>query len=447
MFGHKFTTHHTTIEKMKRFICLVCCLFSIANSKTLRGAINLRNAALLSKYENVNAGSAEKFSIFVATRDERNGSSLDAVYIIDRPGRFLNGRLSEVQPIAFDKLYNWPKEVQTFENVVAGIKTVMIPDGGDILGKLKGHIYIANITDINNIVSYDITSSPHLNDDVYYFYSDAFLKQLSPSGEKDILSCRTVFVSGVYNRSELVLLKRPEPGYEFSKPWRDTVLLQNACDSFLFPIQFPAPNSQKWDAVYAVGTYAKQLSVMWAESEDGTPGSWNDPSQLKMAAVDKGRKFYDLIRVDINNDKKLDVIVSIISEINGSIEIWEIPENDFRSIESYKKHVLDTFVPRSRAGSQAPGAMYVQHVTSKKIGKPWIFVAGSGDGRAYYYVPLSQDPLDWRYSKKVLDDYGAGEDVSGLQVQDLDGDGAVEVFVSLNVQGAVKIYSFSVDDE
>ncbi|ESN94103.1 hypothetical protein HELRODRAFT_186038 [Helobdella robusta] len=431
------------METFKMVCCLLTCAFlllSVANSQKLRGTVSVKNAALVSLYndETVLNGSS-KYSLLVSTYDTRP-NSVDNAYVLDRPGRFLSD-LRKVEPIPFDDLFNWPRQMKQLDDTDFNLDTVLIPDGANIAGKLKGHINIANVTNFKNIITYDITSPRTPNLKVSHHYTDAIFKKFSLVGGRDILTCRAVYVSGVYNNSELVHLKRPTIGDPLLAPWKDTVLMKQVCDANLVEIQFFETVLKKWDVVYAAGSNTKQLSIIWAEAKNGTQGNWDDPTHIRMLALESGRRISDVQAVDVNYDLKVDIIATVES-YNGSVEIWELPAKDFRLVANYTRRVLDTYNSRAGVGTgMTPGAVYVQHPTFKKVGKPWIFVAGADDGRVYYYVPLSQDVKDWRYAKNVLVDLGARQKASGLAVVDLDGDGAMEVVVSNYVGGQLMVYS------
>ena len=73
--------------------------------------------------------------------------------------------------------------------------------------------------------------------------------------------------------------------------------------------------------------------------------------------------------------------------------------------------------------------------------KPWILLAGGDDGRAYYFTPKSEDPLKWDYEKKEIP-LKNSLSVSGVEAQDVDGDGYSEIFVSLHDTDTVKVFTF-----
>jgi len=93
------------------------------------------------------------------------------------------------------------------------------------------------------------------------------------------------------------------------------------------------------------------------------------------------------------------------------------------------------------ANGRAPGVARPFYPTANENRKPWIFVSGGDDGRAYYLLPTSESPTDWLYQRVVVADLGPSVTVSGMAAADIEVDGYVEFFVSVYGQSAVNVYT------
>jgi len=160
--------------------------------------------------------------------------------------------------------------------------------------------------------------------------------------------------------------------------------------------------------------------------------------------IESGRQYYDIEIVDINKDGKNDLLVTVAAQNGGSVEVFEIPA-DFRNGNQYVKHVIASdFVARNGAANgRTPGVARTFYPTNNQNGKPWIYVAGADDGRAYYLRPISTAANNWDYEKVTVADYGTNQVVSGMTVADIDGDGNKELFVSIHNMNVIRVYSFA----
>ena len=79
--------------------------------------------------------------------------------------------------------------------------------------------------------------------------------------------------------------------------------------------------------------------------------------------------------------------------------------------------------------------------------KPWLLLAGDDDGKAYYFVPFSEDPNNWDYDTiTFLDetgDSGTWQIIGQMATADADGDGLTEIYIPSYYKNRVLIYEFS----
>merc|ERR1712126_465286 len=147
---------------------------------------------------------------------------------------------------------------------------------------------------------------------------------------------------------------------------------------------------------------------------------------------------------DVNADGKLDIIIPCNAEKNGSLVVYEVPD-DFRT-GVFTKHVLksgfDVLDPAP--GTGAPGSAHALHPNlNNAVGKPLIALSGDDSGFAYILTAKSTDPQNWQYDMETIVNEGDRNIVGSLSVADVDGDGYTEVFVPSYDFGQIYVFSFS----
>lgn len=180
--------------------------------------------------------------------------------------------------------------------------------------------------------------------------------------------------------------------------------------------------------------------MYWSDSDT----YWNDTSKLHVRHIDYEPQEYAYIHytMDLNGDQKNDLLVTVNSETDGSLIIYELPPTGQLFNGTFKKHVIASgFKPTTRGrGRGAPGqAIPVQFYSTTTRKKPVIFLSGDDDGCVYKLEAVhDDDPLDWQYDMTILHQYTGT--IGQLSIEDVDNDGHPELFVPAYNEGMVYIY-------
>ena len=173
---------------------------------------------------------------------------------------------------------------------------------------------------------------------------------------------------------------------------------------------------------------------------------WNDSRKLHVRHVDYENLPYFGVQltVDLNGDKRPDLLVTVNDENNGSLVVYELPPPGQILTGPFVKHIIaNGFAPLVHAkGRGAPGqAVAVQIYTLNGRIKPIIILSGDDDGCLYLFEALhDDDPKNWEYSKKIIYQSQKKSTIGQPSIQDVDGDGHPEMFVPLYSEGRVLIY-------
>lgn len=374
-----------------------------------------------------------RFSVLLGSQ-RPEASTYDSTYVLLEPGQYAGN----VSAIPIRTVYNFlyaPKEVQQVPRSVFGFDAVIHFDGATQLGKRRGAIYVTDIGDFNFPATYDISSGVAPGE---WIYHTALWKFVNTDQRIDLLACRVQIDEGLIRFAELVWLEHPLQG--INRNWQIRVLKDSSCDGNMATARFDIGLLQSYDAIFTTGRYTKRLTVFWSISARDL---WDDPDNVLGGVIEGGREYHDVVTADINNDGKVDLLLSIGANEGGSVEVYEIPE-DFREMDLYQNHVLASGFNSRNNGQEGrtPGVVRPFYPDSNHARKPWIYVAGADDGRAYFLRPASESPTDWTYTQLTIVDQGSEQHVAGIAAADVDGDGWTELFISTTTRDRLDIYTF-----
>jgi len=392
---------------------------------------------LISIFEHPNTNVRQKHSLIVASYST-DRSSYDSTYAFQYPGEQFAANFSGYGPKNMFNFLFWPKEVRQVPRSVLGHDAVVHLDGSTIFGKTAGSVYLTNLRDFLFPATYDIGVGV-LPIPSTFMYHTGLWKRVDNDNRVDFMGCRVEIEAGMVKFAQLYWLAQPRDG--ITGTWGPPeVLKESACDTNMAETPL-AIGANTYDVVYATGLHLRRLTFFYTSS--GTINRWDNPNNIAAVLLDSGREFFDVTTVDLNKDGRADLLVTVVSQTGGSVEVYQIP-SDFRNVNQYVKRVIaDGFVSRNGGASgRTPGIARPFYPTSNTAGKPWIMVSGADDGRAYYLRPTSTATTSWDYEKVTVADHGVNQVVWGMASADIDGDGFTELFVSVRGRNKVETYTF-----
>jgi len=310
-------------------------------------------------------------------------------------------------------------------------------DGSTLPGKATGSIYLIDMKDYNFPATYNLATTLIPES---FMYSNGIWKDVTAANNRhDIMACRVQLLNGQPRYAQLVFLQHPRT--DFRDRWSITVLKESACDTTLAETSLRLGLFDNYEVIYATGQYTQRLVFFWTT---GIVNGWNNPDNIDTGVIETGREYFDLTLVDVNRDGNIDILFTVVAQNGGSVEVYEIPQNDFRVIANYRKHMIASGFNSRNGGAagRSPGFARAFYSTATTNQKPWIWVSGGDDGRAYYLRPLSQTATNWEYETVVVVDKGPNQNIGGMAVADINGNGPKEMFVSTHGLNEVSVYTF-----
>ncbi|XP_070563360.1 uncharacterized protein [Ptychodera flava] len=380
----------------------------------------------------------DKYDLFITTFQAVPGTR-DEVHMITDIGSKLD-RLATVSSDIISRTVLWPNEIEEIPDDVSGEEGhLWIASGFLVAGKDDGAISAINPKMDGNratptTISIDLDGNP-------WFYHRVEWVDMNNDGLKDALTARARVVSSGIGGStyDADLVWFENSGSLDSAPWVPHVVV-NGPDCFFRKIELTLPDKTVKHCVISAQYFSEQLTIAWT---DDPKGSWTDPTQTHFRVIDEGLgHYFDLEVVDLNMDGKLDLLVSVNRNFNGTMMAYEIPD-DFINDE-WPRHLLaDGFDGGFGEGRGAPGSGFTFRPASEPDrNKPLMLLSGDDDGTVYLIQSYDDaDVNNWSYFKTAL--WTVSGTLGAISAVDVDGDGYEELFLPAWSKGELQVLTFA----
>ena len=268
----------------------------------------------------------------------------------------------------------WPNDLSAVPDSVFGPGYVSIGTGFLTPTYTTGEVLITNIYS-NERFS---LSTPKRD----FFYHRILWVDMNGDGRLDALTARakkSLFGSA----GELVWFEQPK---EITKDtWTEHVIAKGP------DINVVTLNQDGTLQIFATEFFSEKLTILWREGD-----IWQ-----RRVIDDQIGAAFDLSLEDLNNDGKLDLLVTNHrGDARASIFAYEIP-TDFKK-GKFKRHTLMSgILTKIRGFNQAAPGTAIAYTTQAGK-KPNIVAAGDGSGQVHLLNPLSEDPEDWTYTAESI---------------------------------------------
>ncbi|XP_070564037.1 uncharacterized protein [Ptychodera flava] len=411
---------------------LLASSFSAAALQTrLLGTLQIEFSAYTSvfKYD-----SPDKYDLFVTTFDAMP-FTLDDVHMVTDIGSKLN-ELETVSTTIISDDIAWPNEIEEIPEEAFGEEGhLWIASGFLVPTKHDGAINTINpkvdgVPAPHTIISIDPGGNP-------WFYHRVEWVDMNNDGLKDALTARARDVGGGTYVGELVWFENS--GSLNPAPWVPHFVIDGP-DCYFRKVELTLPDDTTVHCVISAQYFSEQLTIAWTDDPNG---SWTDPTQTHIRVIDEGiGRYFDLEVADLNMDGRLDLLVSVNRNFNGTLVAYEIPDNFIK--DEWPRHLLaDGFDGGPGEGNGAPGSGFTFRPASEPDrNKPLILLSGDDDGTLYMIEPFDDtDVSNWNYFTTAL--WTVSGTLGGISAMDVDNDGYEEVFLPAWTKGETQIVTFA----
>ncbi|MBM3267615.1 MAG: VCBS repeat-containing protein [Candidatus Sericytochromatia bacterium] len=246
-----------------------------------------------------------------------------------------------------------------------------------------------------------------------WFYHRALLRDLDGDGRQDILTARAHKPLVGAARGQLVSFRQPADPMRDS--WPERVLAEGPDVHFALA-DLDADGQEE---LLATQFFGRRLSLHW-------PAGGAFAGRTVDSAIGSA---FDLAMADLDGDGRAEVLATNHeADAKAAVFAYEVPADPRGG--AWRRHTLLEGIETRQSGPNqaSPGqALAFRPHRDWSSRKPMVLVAGDGSQRAHLLVAASESPGDWRYREEILLD--ARATVGTCAVGDVDGDGAVEIFV------------------
>lgn len=342
-----------------------------------------------------------------------------------------NSSLADMNVLGFvPSGLQWPNKISKHDDFF------VIPDGFLVPGKSNGNIFLAKGPGTGHFLAgelHRITKQQKA-----HFYHMVFWHDFNGDGHDDILTARCI-EGGVVAPSfkgELVLLMNPGPATMFHQEWEERVIAEGP------DVIIAAIPHRDGLAVFSAEFFAERLTVRFLNSR----GEVVEPT---MRIIDDtiGRVFsVDVVDLDGDGEDELLVTNHVSDESLSGVYAYEIPPtkaDGTRDLEAgnFTKHIIATGFKTKFSllpGGASPGFSYAFHPEVGASGPRHILVEGDGSHEVVHLSPRAGVRLV--YDRELVADVGGT--TGSLLIQDLTGDGIVDVLVPNNDDHKLTAFTF-----
>eukprot|EP00058_Branchiostoma_floridae_P006039 XP_002591527.1 hypothetical protein BRAFLDRAFT_105199 [Branchiostoma floridae] len=377
------------------------------------------------------------YDLFLSSFTVTPGAT-DHVWGVHDVGRMIN-EPGQIQPTLISDVFAWPNEVTIVPEPVFAESGVVCVCSGRLPPKNDGSVALIPGWPGNVGDAVLISGAPQRQ--LWSYTRAPQWVDMNGDGRLDAVVARLSFVlnpppAPPTIQGELVWFEQPVSSGLQTPNWASHVVIQGPEFGSL-AVRLTITGGDEKQAFLCPEYFGRNFRVVWTEDSGDI---WTDPTLIRTATIDDdSERYFDVQLTDVNGDGKDDLLVVTSSETNGTVRVYEIPE-DFRT-GTWERHVIASgfSVPGNMTmGKGTPGSAVILRRDSKK---PTILLSGDDDRHAYLLVPSTDDPTDWSYDKRpLLTSTGI---VGGISAADIDGDGNIEAFIPAYGEDKVHVFRFT----
>ncbi|XP_063223543.1 uncharacterized protein LOC134531676 isoform X3 [Bacillus rossius redtenbacheri] len=364
------------------------------------------------------------------------GNKKDPIYIVRDCGSNMDS-ISSWSPEKIDKDSYWPNDVIYMSSSVLGREGITWTSGFLEPGKTEGQlsVYFTDVYPLDG--PYNIASLDEIN---WSYHRVAWL-DVNNDGHADAVTVRFesgLSITSIFSRKKN-LLWLENPGNGSLTAWEQHVVQTDSGDVH-FEVTSLTAAGTTYQVVFMAQFFNQKLSFLYGE--DGA-NFWTDTSKAVSVVLDDSiGKPWDLELADINQDGKVEILVSAYKNSVGSVYAYEIPDNFIMG--TFTRHTLATGFEVKwsllNTNPLTPGMMQIMYNTTadETAGKKPNIVVDGDDAGAYYILFPNSD--DWSYNLVTVWNTD-GTTTGTAAVADLDGDGRYELVASGYSAGKVAVFT------
>ncbi|XP_078597462.1 uncharacterized protein LOC144873724 isoform X1 [Branchiostoma floridae x Branchiostoma japonicum] len=360
------------------------------------------------------------------------------VWGVQDVGRMIN-EPDEIRPTLISDVFAWPNEITIVPETVFAESGVVCVCSGRLPPKNNGSVALIPGWPGNVGDAVLISGAPQRQ--LWSYTRAPQWVDMNGDGRLDAVVARLSFVfnpppNPPTTQGELVWFEQPVSSGLQTPNWSSHVVIQGP-EFRSLAVRLTTAGGVEKLAFLCPEYFGRRFRIVWTED----PGDiWTDPTLIRTATIDgDSERYVDVQLTDVNGDGKDDLLVVTSSGTNGTVRVYEIPD-DFRN-GTWERHVIASGFSVQGNVTQGEGTPGLAVLLRRDSKKPPILLSGDDDGHAYLLVPSSDDPADWSYQKRPL--LASTGIVGGVSAADIDGDGNIEAFISAYGEDKVHVFRFT----
>jgi len=206
-------------------------------------------------------------------------------------------------------------------------------------------------------------------------------------------------------------------------------------------MRWPKRKRRRHKLFAVAGRRTNQITVYWSDDVDN---DWTQTHRIKSRVIAKHDQFVHIEVGDLNGDQRPELIVTVaaISGRPGRLMAYEAPMDGNFGTGRWRSHVLAEWTSKTKYYLISPRSAHLFYPKDPRIAmRPNILVSGGSDGKVYVVSPINWNFVKWEY--KVEEIFSDKYSVGTPAVQDVDGDGDVDIFIPSGKRIHVMKYGIS----